>query len=86
MECALLKQRQGTSLHMRTKRILAAALFAITWIASVTFGLRPPCSGHENTPGPAPATSPSLASFAHIHASRRTGRPTLMFAHPLPPH
>ncbi len=64
---------------MRTKRILAAALFAITWIASVTFGMRV-LFRYESTPGRV-GTLPQVWPAARIE--RPTDRPMLvMFAHP----
>lgn len=64
---------------MPTKRILAAALFAITWIVSVAFGMRV-LFRYENTPGRVGAL-PQVWPAAHIE--RAMDRPTLvMIAHP----
>jgi hypothetical protein len=66
-------------LQQRTKRILAAALFAITWIASVAFGLRV-LFRYENTPGGVGAVS---QAWPAAQIERATDRPTLvMLAHP----
>ena len=64
---------------MPTKRILAAALFAITWIVSVAFGMRV-LFRYENTPGRVGAL-PQVWPAGHIE--RAIDRPTLvMLAHP----
>jgi hypothetical protein len=66
-------------LELRTKRILAAALFAITWIASVAFGLRV-LFRYENTPGSVGTVS---QAWPAAQIERATDRPTLvMIAHP----
>lgn len=66
-------------MQQRTKRILAAALFAITWIASVAFGMRV-LFHYENAPGNVGAIS-EVWPAAQIE--RATDRPTLvMLAHP----
>jgi hypothetical protein len=67
------------SLQQRTKRILAATLFAITWIASVAFGMRA-LFDYENTPGRVGALS---QAWPAAQIERATDRPTLvMLAHP----
>lgn len=64
---------------LRTKRILATSLFAITWIAAVALGLRS-LFQYENTPGPVGAISPEWPS---TQIERASDRPTLvMLAHP----
>ena len=69
----------GASLQLRTKRILAATLFAITWIASVAFGMRV-LFHYENTPGRVGALS---QAWPAAQIERATDRPTLvMLAHP----
>jgi hypothetical protein len=66
-------------LQLRTKRILAAALFAITWIASVAFGMRV-LFHYENAPGSVGAIS---EAWPAAQIERATDRPTLvMLAHP----
>jgi hypothetical protein len=69
-------------LQLQTKRILAAALCAITWIASVAFGLRV-LFHYENTPGRVGARSEAWPS---TQIERAIDRPTLvMLAHPYCP-
>jgi hypothetical protein len=74
-----LVKREDFSLQLRTKRILATSLFAITWIASVAFGAHV-LFHYETTPGRVglvPHQWPSL------QIERATDRPTLvMLAHP----
>jgi hypothetical protein len=66
-------------LQLRTKRILAASLFAITWIASVAFGMRV-LFDYENTPGRVGALS---QSWPAAQIARATDHPTLvMMVHP----
>jgi hypothetical protein len=66
-------------LQLRTKHILTAALFAITWIASVAFGMRV-LFDYENTPGPVGALS---GAWPGVQIERATDGPTLvMLAHP----
>jgi hypothetical protein len=66
-------------LQPRTKSILATSLLAITWIATVAFGLRA-LFPYENTPGRAGAVS-QVWPAAQIE--RATDRPTLvMLVHP----
>jgi hypothetical protein len=66
-------------LQLRTKHILTAALFAITWIASVAFGMRV-LFDYENTPGPVGALS---ATWPGVQIKQATDGPTLvMLAHP----
>ena len=63
----------------KSKRILAAALFAITWVASVAFGMRV-LFDYENTPGRVGALPPAWPA---TQVERSFDRPTLvMFAHP----
>jgi hypothetical protein len=69
-------------LQSPTKHILAAALFAITWIASVAFGMRV-LFNYENTPGRVGAIS---EAWPGAQIERATDRPTLvMLAHPYCP-
>jgi hypothetical protein len=69
-------------LQQQTRRILAAALLAITWIASVAFGMRV-LFDYENTPGRVGALS---AAWPATQIERATDRPTLvMLAHPYCP-
>jgi hypothetical protein len=66
-------------LQLRTKRILAASLFAITWIASVAFGLRA-LFHYENAPGRVGTLS---QAWPGAQIARATDRPTLvMVVHP----
>jgi hypothetical protein len=67
------------SLQQRTKRILTAALFAITWIVSVAFGMRV-LFDYESTAGRVGALS---QAWPAAQIERATDRPTLvMLAHP----
>ena len=78
MECALLRVAGGF-LQLRTKRILATSLFAITWIATVTFGMRV-LFHYENTPG---HTGAVPQAWPATQIERATDRPTLVIAaHP----
>jgi len=66
-------------LQLRTKRILATSLFAITWIAAVAYGLGT-LFQYENAPGRVGALPREWSSTEIIRA---TDRPTLvMLAHP----
>jgi len=66
-------------LQAQPKRILATALFAITWIAAVAFGVRV-LFQYENTPGHVGTLAPEWPA---AHIERATDRPTLvMLAHP----
>lgn len=66
-------------MQLRTKRILAATLFAITWIASVAFGMRV-LFHYENAPGSVGTIS---ETWPAAQIERATDRPTLvMLAHP----
>jgi hypothetical protein len=66
-------------LQLRTKRILATLLFAITWIASVAFGIRV-LFQYENTPG---SVGEPPQEWPGVQIERATDRPTLvMLAHP----
>lgn len=79
MECALLREWRGCFLQLRTKRILATSLFAITWIAAVAFGLGT-LFQYENAPGRVGALPREWSSTEIVRA---TDRPTLvMLAHP----
>ena len=79
VECAVLRQGRGCFLQLRTKRILATSLFAITWIATVGYGLGA-LFQNENAPGPVGKASQEWTSTQIVRA---TDRPTLvMLAHP----
>jgi hypothetical protein len=66
-------------LQLRTKRILATSLLAITWIATVAFGMRV-LFHYENTPGRVGALS---QAWPAAQIERASDRPTLvMLAHP----
>jgi hypothetical protein len=66
-------------LQLRKRYILATSLFAITWIAAVTFGIRV-LFHYENTPGRVGALS---RAWPATQIERASDRPTLvMVAHP----
>jgi hypothetical protein len=66
-------------LQLRNRRILAISLFAITWIAAVSFGMRV-LFRYENTPGRVGSLS---QAWPAAQIERATDRPTLvMLAHP----
>ena len=66
-------------MQLRTKRILATSLFAVTWIAAVAFGMRI-LFRYENTPGRVGALS---QAWPAEQIERTPDRPTLvMLAHP----
>lgn len=71
--------RRGAFLPLRSKRIIATSLFAITWIAAVAFGLRA-LFHYETAPGRVDTLSQAWPS---AQIERATDRPTLvMLAHP----
>jgi hypothetical protein len=66
-------------LQLRTKHILATSLFAITWIATVAFGMRI-LFHYENTPG---RVGLLCQAWPAAQIERATDRPTLvMLVHP----